>query len=100
MAEQRRLKLTPFIDLCHFGLPTWLENFQSPVFPGALQEYATAFAKRYPWVRFYTPVNEMFVCTKLSAFEGLWNEQLRDERSFVTAVRHLAKANVLMMQAN
>jgi beta-glucosidase/6-phospho-beta-glucosidase/beta-galactosidase len=41
----------------------------------------------------------MYVCAKLSALEGLWNEQCRDERAFVTAVRHLAKANVLMMQA-
>lgn len=98
MEEMRRLGLTPIIDLCHFGLPTWLENFQNPDVPGALCDYATAFAKRYPWVRFYTPVNEMYVCCKLSALEGLWNEQRRDERSFVTAVRHLARANILMMQ--
>jgi hypothetical protein len=99
MEETRRLGLTPIIDLCHFGLPFWLENFQNPALPDALRNYASAFAKRYPWVRFYTPVNEMYVCTKLSALEGLWNEQRRDERSYVTSVRHLAKANVLMMQA-
>src|SRR4029453_3600288 len=58
-----------------------------------------AFARRLSVVRLYTPVNEMYVCAKLSALEGLWNEQCKDERAFVTAVRHLAKANVLMMQA-
>ena len=98
-AEMQRLGIVPIMDLCHFGLPDWLQNFQNPEVPNALADYARAFAKRYPWVRLYTPVNEMYVCAKLSALEGLWNEQCRDERAFVTAVRHLAKANVLMMQA-
>ena len=98
-AEMQRLGIVPIMDLCHFGLPDWLQNFQNPEVPQALADYARAFARRYPWVRFYTPVNEMYVCAKLSALEGLWNEQCRDERAFVTAVRHLAKANVLMMQA-
>ncbi len=93
MPEMRRLGITPIIDLCHFGLPDWLENFQNPEVPNALCAYAKAFAERYPWVRFYTPVNEMFVCAKLSTLEGLWNEQRRDERAFMTAVRHMAKAN-------
>jgi beta-glucosidase/6-phospho-beta-glucosidase/beta-galactosidase len=98
-AEMERLGIVPIMDLCHFGLPDWLQNFQNPEVPQALADYARAFARRYPWVRFYTPVNEMYVCAKLSALEGLWNEQCRDERAFVTAVRHLAKASVLMMQA-
>jgi beta-glucosidase/6-phospho-beta-glucosidase/beta-galactosidase len=99
MAEMQRLGVVPIMDLCHFGLPDWLQNFQNPEVPLALADYAKAFARRYPSVRLYTPVNEMYVCAKLSALEGLWNEQCRDERAFVTAVRHLAKANVLMMQA-
>ncbi len=98
-AEMQRLGIVPIMDLCHFGLPNWLQNFQNPEVPQALADYARAFAKRYPRVRLYTPVNEMYVCAKLSALDGLWNEQRRDERAFVTAVRHLAKANVLMMQA-
>ncbi len=99
VAGMQRLGIVPIMDLCHFGLPDWLQNFQNPEVPHALAEYARAFAKRYPSVRLYTPVNEMYVCAKLSALDGLWNEQRRDERAFVTAVRHLAKANVLMMQA-
>ncbi|HEY8612004.1 MAG TPA: family 1 glycosylhydrolase [Roseomonas sp.] len=98
-AEMQRLGIVPIMDLCHFGLPSWLQNFQNPEVPQALAEYARAFARRYPWVRLYTPVNEMYVCAKLSALKGLWNEQCKDERAFVTAVHHLAKANVLMMQA-
>lgn len=98
-AEMRRLGIVPIMDLCHFGLPDWLGNFQNPDLAPALAEFAGAFARRYPWVKLYTPVNEMYVCTKLSALEGLWNEQARDERSYVTAVRNVARAAVLMAQA-
>lgn len=99
MKGMQELGLRPIADLCHFGLPTWLESFQNPEVPHQLAAYAKAFAERYPWVRFYTPVNEMFVCAKLSALHGVWNEQRRDERSFVAAVTTLAKANRLMMAA-
>ncbi len=95
----QRLGIVPIIDLCHFGVPDWLENFQNPQVPEALAAYAEAFAERYPWIQLYTPVNEMYVCARLSALEGLWNEQCRDERSFVRAVHHLAKAAVLITQA-
>lgn len=98
-ADLRRRNIIPIVDLCHFGLPDWLGDFQNPEVPEALTAYATAFAERYPWVRFYTPVNEMYVCARLSALDGLWNEQLRDERAFVTTVAHLASASVGMMEA-
>jgi beta-glucosidase/6-phospho-beta-glucosidase/beta-galactosidase len=95
----QRLGIVPIVDLCHFGVPDWLENFQNPQLPERLAEYAGAFAARYPWIRHYTPVNEMYVAARMSALDGVWNEQLRSERAFVTAIRHLARASVLMMQA-
>ncbi|HEX5237613.1 MAG TPA: family 1 glycosylhydrolase [Sphingomicrobium sp.] len=89
----------PIIDLCHFGVPSWLGNFQSPDLAKALAEYADAFAERYPWVRFYTPVNEMYVCARMSALDGLWNEQLRDEGAYARAAWNLANASILMSDA-
>ena len=50
-------------------------------------------------MQLYTPVNEMFICATFSASYGWWNEQLRDDRSFVTALKHIVKANVLAMHA-
>lgn len=95
----RKLEIVPIMDLCHFGVPDWLENFQNPELPQRLSEYATAFAKRYPWVQFYTPVNEIYVAARMSALDGVWNEQLRSDAAFVRATCHLATACVLMMQA-
>lgn len=70
-AEIQRLGIAPITDLGHFGLPGWLQNFQNPEVPHALQDYARAFARRYPGVRFYTPVNEMYVCARLSALDQI-----------------------------
>jgi beta-glucosidase len=39
----------------------------------------------------------MFICAVFSAKYGWWNEQATDDRSFVTALKHIAKANVLGM---
>lgn len=97
-AELRRRGLHPIADLCHFGVPDWIGNFQNPDFPDLFAKYARAFAERFPWVQLYTPVNEMYVCAKYSALDGWWNEQLKSEKAFVTAIKHLVKANILAMQ--
>jgi beta-glucosidase/6-phospho-beta-glucosidase/beta-galactosidase len=96
--ELRRLDIVPIADLCHFGLPDWIGNFQNPDFPRLFAQYAAAFATRFPWVQIYTPVNEMYVCAKFSALLGWWNEQQASHRAFVTALKHIVKANVLAME--
>lgn len=98
-AELKRRNIVPIVDLCHFGVPDWLGNFQNPDFSELFQAYALAFAKRFPWVQLYTPVNEMYICATFSGRYGWWNEQLRSDRGFVTALKHLVKANVLAMEA-
>ena len=50
-------------------------------------------------MQLYTPVNEMYVCAQFSARFGWWNEQLSDDRSFVTALKHIVQANLLAMHA-
>ena len=99
LEELRDAGPEPIVDLCHFGVPTWLGNFQNPDIADALAEYAGAFASRYPWVRFYTPVNEMYVCARMSALDGLWNEQLRDEGAYARAAWNLANASIAMSDA-
>ena len=98
-AELKRLNITPIVDLCHFGVPDWIGNFQNPDFPAQFCLYAKAFAQRFPWVQLYTPVNEMYVCAMFSAKYGWWNEQLAKDQAFVTALKHIVKANVLAMSA-
>ncbi len=91
--------VTVIADLCHFGVPDWIGSFQNSDWPALFADYAGAFAARYPWIRFYTPVNEIFVAATFSAQWGWWNERLRSDRAFVTALKHLCRANLLAMHA-
>jgi beta-glucosidase/6-phospho-beta-glucosidase/beta-galactosidase len=99
LAEMKRLAIVPIMDLCHFGLPDWLENFQNPDFPEYFAKYAGAFARRYPDIHYWTPVNEIFVCATFSGLYGWWNERLATDKAFVRAMVNLCKANVMAMQA-
>lgn len=92
--ELQKLGIIPIADLCHFGVPDWIENFQNPDFPKLFAAYARAFAERYKWVRFYTPVNEMYIAATFSAQLGWWNERLASDAAFVTALKHIARANI------
>src|ERR1044072_7571501 len=65
-ARMRELHITPIVDLCHFGVPDWIENFQNPDFPEYFAEYAQAFAERFPHLQFYTPVNDIFIAATFS----------------------------------
>jgi beta-glucosidase/6-phospho-beta-glucosidase/beta-galactosidase len=98
-AEMRRLDIEPIVDLCHFGVPDWIGNFQNPDFPELFAAYAAAFARRYPWVRLYTPVNEIIITALFSGQLGWWNECLSSDTAFVTALKHLVRANLLAEDA-
>jgi beta-glucosidase/6-phospho-beta-glucosidase/beta-galactosidase len=98
-AELRRLDIVPIVDLCHFGVPDWIGDFQNPDWPAHFADYARAFAERFPWVGLYTPVNEIYICATFSGLLGWWNERLRSDRAFVTALRHLVRANILAEEA-
>jgi beta-glucosidase/6-phospho-beta-glucosidase/beta-galactosidase len=97
--DLRNRHITPIVDLCHFGVPDWIGNFQNNEFPELFARYAQEFARRYDWIQLYTPVNEMYICALFSARYGWWNEQLSSDLGFVTALKHIVMANLKAMQA-
>lgn len=94
----RELGITPILDLCHFGVPDWVGDFQNEDWPELFADYAREFAERYPWIRLYTPVNEIFVCARFSAKEGMWNEQLSSDRAMITSHAIQCKATLLAIE--
>lgn len=57
----QELNITPIIDLCHFGVPDWIGSFQNEEWPVHFAQYAKDFAKRFSYLQFYTPVNEILL---------------------------------------
>ncbi len=95
----RAMGITPIIDLCHFGVPDWIGNFQNADWPHYFAEYARAFAERYPWIRLFTPVNEMYITAEFSGYYGWWNERLASHRGFVGALKTVTRASLEAMLA-
>ena len=73
--DLKRRNIIPIVDLCHFGVPDLIGNIQNPDFPVLFEGYAYDFAKRFPWVQLYTPVNEMYICVLYSAMYGWWKNR-------------------------
>src|SRR3954452_13669917 len=93
-AELKRREITPILDLCHFGVPDWLGNFQNEDFPRYFAEYAGACARRFSHVKYWTPVNEILITTLFSAKYGWWNEMLTTDPAYVRATVNVCKANL------
>lgn len=79
VAELQRLGLTVIWDLAHFGTPPYLRGgLLDPAFPGTLEAYARAFARRYrDRVNRITPWNEPFITAYFRGGRGLWPPYLK-----------------------
>ena len=98
MLALRDAGLEPILDMLHFGLPDDISAVGDPRLVRRYEVYAAAVAERYPWVRYYTPVNEPLVTASFSAHLGMWNERRSDDRSFVAAIENAARCAVRGME--
>lgn len=83
-----RVKINVIVDLVHYGAPTWLAgSFIDPGFPGALADYAHAFAARYRGaVGAYTPLNEPLVTASFCGLRGIWPPYLSGDNGWAALV--------------
>jgi beta-glucosidase len=99
MAWLREAGLFVIADLCHFGVPAWMDGFRDPALPVHLAAYAREFARRYPWVRHFTPVNEIFVAANFSSMVGWWNERGTGADSFLCTLGNVSMGHELAVEA-
>ena len=97
-AALRERGIEPIADLLHFGLPDDIAGMGDPRLPARFLAYVEAFADRFPWVRWYTPVNEPFISAFFSAKEGWWNERQRSDRAFVRALDNTVSSAIRAME--
>jgi len=95
MAAMRERSIEPIVDLLHFAVPDDLTGVSDPRLPERYSAYVRGFVERYPWVRWYTPVNEPYITALHSAYKGWWNERLTGDRAFVAAIANVARCAVL-----
>jgi dTDP-4-dehydrorhamnose reductase len=93
------LGIRPIAGLVHHGSGPRDTSLIDPAFPEKLAEYARAVAQRYPWIYYYTPVNEPLTTARFSGLYGHWYPHTRDDFMFAKALIHECRATVLSMQA-
>lgn len=99
LREIRRLGMEPIATLCHHGSGPRYTSLLDDGFAPGLARHAAAVARRYPWMRDYTPVNEPLTTARFSALYGYWYPHTQDERAFWLALLNEIDATRLSMRA-
>lgn len=80
------LGITPIVGLLHHGSGPHYTNLLDPDFPDLFAAFALSVAERYPWLEYFTPINEPLTTARFSALYGLWFPHLKDDLSFSRAI--------------
>lgn len=95
----RRHGITPIVGLVHHGSGPAFTDLLDKNFAPYLADYARQVARQFPWVEYYTPVNEPLTTARFSGLYGHWYPHHRDNRSFLTMLLHQLKGVVMSMKA-
>jgi beta-glucosidase len=88
----RHLEMEPVVDLFHFGVPEWLATgVMTSIFPDFQAELCREFARRYPWVRWYTPTNEPYIMAQFGGEIAAWFPFRQGPQSFALTLRNVAR---------
>lgn len=90
--------ITPIAGLVHHGSGPAYTNLGSRSFAYGLANYAAKVAERYPWIEYYTPVNEPLTTARFSGLYGHWYPHKTSDTAFCTMLLNQLKATVLAMQ--
>jgi dTDP-4-dehydrorhamnose reductase len=82
----RRHGITPIVGLVHHGSGPAGVTFESEEFPERLAAFAHETAARYPWVRYFTPINEPLTTARFATLYGIWYPHKASVQSFARAV--------------
>jgi beta-glucosidase len=95
------IKITPIVDLMHYGCPFWLRNeFASDDYPSAVADYTAAFAERYKdLIRFFTPLNEPLVNALMCGKRGLWPPYLKEDIGYVRILLQIVRGVLKTVEA-
>src|SRR5947199_1111101 len=98
LGRLRDLGINPIVGLLHHGSGPAFTSLVDPNFPDQFRKYARAVAKRYPWVRDYTPVNEPLTTARFSGLYGHWYPHGKDELTLARALLNECRATILAMR--
>ncbi|MDB5200596.1 MAG: sugar nucleotide-binding protein [Ferruginibacter sp.] len=97
--QVREQGIVPIAGLLHHGSGPAFTRLDHPAFPELFAAYAKQVAERFPWLEYYTPINEPLTTARFSGLYGLWYPHASHDISFVRMLLNQLKATVLAMAA-
>jgi dTDP-4-dehydrorhamnose reductase len=95
----KRYEITPIVGLVHHGCGPNHATLPDPAFATELEKYATCVAQKFPYLQYFTPINEPLTTARFSGLYGIWYPHRRDAKSFAKIFLRQMKAIVLSMGA-
>ena len=95
----RAYDIKPIAGLMHHGNGPAFTGLMSDFFPSLFESYAGAVAKKFPWLEYYTPINEPLTTARFSGLYGIWYPHRKADKAFATILFNQMKAIVLAMKA-
>lgn len=95
----RELNITPIAGLVHHGSGPKHVNFFDGSFEDGLAEYAKLVIQKFPWLEYFTPVNEPLTTARFCGLYGHWYPHGKSDYSFYKILLSECKATVMAMQA-
>ena len=99
LARVQSLGLRPIAGLVHHGSGPPDVDLLDPGFVPRLADFAGRLARRHPWVRDWTPVNEPLTTARFGGLYGFWHPHRRDDAAFVRALLVQVRAIGAAMRA-
>lgn len=98
LLELQQLGVEPIAGLVHHGSGPTYVHMADESFAAGLAAYAGQVAQKFPWLTYYTPVNEPLTTARFCGLYGLWYPHGSNDRSFLRILYNECKATVLAMQ--
>ncbi len=89
--------ITPIVGLLHHGSGPRYTSLLDKNFAESLASYAGKVAQKFPWLTYYTPVNEPLTTARFSGMYGIWYPHKRNDIYFARMFLNEMKAVVLSM---
>jgi dTDP-4-dehydrorhamnose reductase len=101
-AEQQLCKIIelgmdPVVGLVHHGSGPSFTDLMDIKFADELALFAAEVAKKFPFITYYTPVNEPLTTARFSGQYGWWYPHLKNQRSFVNMLLNQCEAIIKSM---
>lgn len=99
LSRMQEQGITPIAGLLHHGSGPAYVNFFDGSFEKGLEAYAEKAAQQFPWIEYYTPVNEPLTTARFCGLYGHWYPHGKNDYSFFKILISECKATVLAMRA-